>query len=102
MRLRLIIQRPELPPVKLLWDTDTGFHASDEKLVSTLIARVHDVFPLLFQDTGYGLEGYVVEIDGFECLHFQPVEKVFKDGDQVMYVHCPPCACCGKSADEPS
>jgi hypothetical protein len=84
MRLRLIIQRPELPPVKLLWDTESSFYASDSRLVSTLVSRVNDVFPLLFDNTGLSLDNYVVELDGFECLHFQPVDKVFRDGDEVM------------------
>lgn len=84
MRLRLIIQRPELPPVKLLWDTESSFSTSDARLVSTLVSRVNDVFPLLFDNTGLSLDNYVVELDGFECLHFQPVDKVFRDGDEVM------------------
>lgn len=84
MRLRLIVQRPELPPVKLLWDTDSTFNPGEARLVSTLVSRVNDVFPLLFDRNGLSLESYVVELGGFECLHFQPVDAVFKDGDEVV------------------
>jgi len=38
---------------------------------------------------GWGLEDYAVEVDGFEVLHFQEVERVIREGDEVVYVFPP-------------
>lgn len=32
----------------------------------------------------WGLEDYVVEVDGFECLHFMHVDGLLRDGDEVV------------------
>ncbi|KAL1961860.1 hypothetical protein VTN77DRAFT_984 [Rasamsonia byssochlamydoides] len=32
----------------------------------------------------WGLEDYVVEVGGFECLHFMEVEGLLRDGDEVV------------------
>lgn len=32
----------------------------------------------------WGLEDYVVEVNGFECLHFMEVEGLLRDGDEVV------------------
>ena len=40
------------------------------------------------EDTGgqWGLEDYVVEVNGFECLHFMSVDGLLREGDEVVYV----------------
>ena len=35
----------------------------------------------------WGLEDYVVEVAGSECLHFMEVDGLLRDGDEVVYVH---------------
>ena len=32
----------------------------------------------------WGLEDYVVEVQGFECLHFMEVDGLLRDGDEVV------------------
>lgn len=32
----------------------------------------------------WGLEDYVVEVNGFECLHFMSVDGLLKEGDEVV------------------
>lgn len=37
------------------------------------------------QDVGHwGLEDYVVEVFGSECLHYMEVESLLRDGDEVV------------------
>jgi hypothetical protein len=67
--------------------------------VAQLLEDVNEVVPLetgpaLFdaESTGqWGLEDYVVEIGGSECLHFMEVEGLFREDDEIMYVFriCP-------------
>lgn len=84
IRLRLVIRRHAVPEVKLVWPCV----ANDDLTVARLIALVNEVVPLESGD--WGLEDYVVELydgkgDSFELLHFQPVGKVLKEDDQVLY-----------------
>lgn len=62
--------------------------ADDEKAgiptISKLLEQINDVVPL--ESTDWGLEDYVVSINGFECLHFSRVDEVLKDEDEVVYV----------------
>lgn len=62
--------------------------------IAQLLEDVNEVVPL---ETGvdiggdghsgvWGLEDYVVEVGGFECLHFMEVEGLLRDGDEVVYV----------------
>jgi hypothetical protein len=82
MRLRLNIQRHGLPPSLVVWTTgDSGFIKHTQNgTISQLLEQVNDVIPL--ESGEWGLEDYIVEINGYECLHFQP-ESVFKDDDEV-------------------
>jgi hypothetical protein len=32
----------------------------------------------------WGLEDYVVEVGGFECLHFMEVDGLLRDGDELV------------------
>ncbi|TQB72535.1 hypothetical protein MPDQ_006758 [Monascus purpureus] len=60
--------------------------------IAQLLEDVNEVVPL---ETGvdlggdghsgvWGLEDYVVEVGGFECLHFMEVEGLLRDGDEVV------------------
>lgn len=85
MRIRLVINRNGLPSMKIWWDT-SSFQPGDDKTVSSLLARVSQIVPL--ESSKWGLEDYAVEIEGFEILHFQEVETVIREADEVVYV-CP-------------
>ena len=88
IRLRLVIRRHAVPEVKLVWPCT----ATEDLTIAKLLVDIHEVVPL--ESGEWGLEDYAVELaDGqggsFECLHFQKVIKVLKEGDQVVYVnHC--------------
>ena len=85
MRLRLTIQRHALPVTNILWTaraqdpTSTSAHAS--ATISQLLEDVNDIFQLESDD--WGLEDYVAEVEGYECLHFQPIDSVLKEDDKV-------------------
>ncbi|KAF8251755.1 hypothetical protein K440DRAFT_658415 [Wilcoxina mikolae CBS 423.85] len=82
MRLKLQIFRNELPVVKLIWETTTRLKPGTDHIVSNLLASIDEVFPL--EGSTWGLEDYVVELDGYEVLHFQELSTVFKDDDTVV------------------
>lgn len=66
--------------------------------VAQLLEDVNEVVPLETAISGdvdtlgesdefggqWGLEDYVVEVDGFECLHFMHVDGLLRDGDEVV------------------
>jgi hypothetical protein len=85
MRLQLTIQRHALPPTNILWTvraqdpTSTSAHAS--ATISQLLEDVNDIIHLESEE--WGLEDYVVEVGGYECLHFQPIDSVLKEDDKV-------------------
>ncbi|CCX11533.1 Similar to hypothetical protein [Tuber melanosporum Mel28]; acc. no. XP_002840981 [Pyronema omphalodes CBS 100304] len=81
MRLRLQIFRNGLPVVKLIWETTARLQPGTDEIVSNLLASVNEIFPL--EGSTIGLEEYVVELDGFEVLHFQELSTVFKNDDTV-------------------
>jgi hypothetical protein len=81
MRIRLCVNRYLLPPVKIWWDT-SSFEPGDDHTVSTFLARISQIVPL--EHSQWGLEDYVVEIEGFEVLHFQVLEAIVRDCDQVV------------------
>ncbi|KAF8541467.1 hypothetical protein BDD12DRAFT_908661 [Trichophaea hybrida] len=82
MRLKLQIFRNELPVVKLIWETTTRLKSGTDHIVSNLLASIDEVFPL--EGSTWGLEDYVVELDGYEVLHFQELSTAFKDDDTVV------------------
>jgi hypothetical protein len=81
MRLRLVINRNSLPTMKIWWDT-SAFQSGDDRNISSLLICVSQIVPLEFSK--WGLEDYAVEIGGFECLHFQEVDSIIRDGDEVV------------------
>ena len=82
MRLRLLIARHGLPSVKIIWN------AQPESTVAELLEHLDNFVPLEAEE--WGLEDYAVQVAGYEALHFQKLEDVFKDGDEVTFVlPCP-------------
>ncbi len=76
MRLRLSISRHELPLVKILW------HVQDEPLnISSFLEQIDNVIPL--ESDGWGTEDYVVQVDGYECLHYLDVHNILDEDDEV-------------------
>lgn len=83
MRLRLTIQRNGLPAANILWSVPDTNSAS-AYTVTRLLEDVNLIVPL--EAEHWGLEHYVVEVGGFECLHFMPVGQCLKEDDHVLYV----------------
>ncbi|KAH8723199.1 hypothetical protein GQ44DRAFT_741155 [Phaeosphaeriaceae sp. PMI808] len=80
MRLRLTIQRNRLPDANIVWNVpDTN--SSQAYTITRLLEDVNKVIPL--EAEHWGLEHYVVEVGGFECLHFSPVVQALKEDDHV-------------------
>lgn len=83
MRLRLTVARNGLPAANVLWNVpDTN--SSTAYTITRLLEDVNQVIPLEAEQ--WGLEHYVVEVGGFECLHFSPVMQALKEDDHVSYV----------------
>ncbi|ORY14128.1 hypothetical protein BCR34DRAFT_599334 [Clohesyomyces aquaticus] len=80
MRLRISVQRHALPPTNILWTVPDG-QSPQAYIIARLLEDVNRIIPL--EAECWGLEDYVVEVGGFECLHFSPVSQVLKDEDQV-------------------
>ncbi|OLN87037.1 hypothetical protein CCHL11_06457 [Colletotrichum chlorophyti] len=83
LRLRLVVRRHGVPDVKLLWNVT----ANEDLTISKLVAQINEVIPL--ESGEWGLEDYAVELkdasgEGFECVHYHLVAKVFKDDDHVL------------------
>lgn len=87
MRLRLLIKRNGLPATPIIWDPSSTGADARTLTIAQLLEQVNEVVPL--ESGEWGLEDYAVEIVGsagtnFECLHFQPVEKVIREQDEVV------------------
>jgi hypothetical protein len=81
MRLCLTILRNRLPATDVLWSLPEE-QTTPATTISRLLAQIDEVIPL--EAEHWGLEDYVVTVEGFECLHFQTVGNVLKDGDHVV------------------
>lgn len=71
--------------MQVLWTTDgiQPNHPNGASItISQFLEQVNEVIPLEGRD--WGLEDYVVENKGFECLHFSELCRVLKDDDEVM------------------
>jgi hypothetical protein len=82
MRLRLTVQRNGLPAANVLWNVSET-NSTQAYTITRLLEDVNHVIPL--EAEHWGLEHYVVEVAGFECLHFSPVVQALKDDDHVSY-----------------
>ena len=58
--------------------------AGSSVTVSQFLEQVNDIIPLESED--WGLEDYVVEVHGFECLHFSELGQILKENDEVWWV----------------
>lgn len=91
MRLRITVKRHGLPPAPVVWNIE-----SENATIAQLLEQVSEAIPL--ESGEWGLEDYAVELKGdhgvnFECLHYQPVGKVMKEDDEVLYVITGPGRC---------
>ena len=91
MRLQLTVRRHNLPPTQILFTYPSPFPGSHTAAltprtatISHLLRDITTVTPLESQDTNWGLEDYSVEVNGFEALHYQCVDDVLRDGDEVV------------------
>ncbi|KAH6878660.1 hypothetical protein BKA58DRAFT_377698 [Alternaria rosae] len=80
MRLRLTVQRNGLPAANILWSVPET-NSTQAYTVTRLLEDVNHIIPL--EAEHWGLEHYVVEVGGFECLHFMPVTNALKEDDHV-------------------
>jgi hypothetical protein len=80
MRVRLSIRRHRLPPADVLWVIPDS-QINPGTTISRLLSQIDEILPL--ENDNWGFEDYVVEVEGYECLHFQPVGDVLKEGDHV-------------------
>ncbi|KAK1150012.1 hypothetical protein N8T08_003570 [Aspergillus melleus] len=72
--------------------TPNALYANGGYTIAQLLEDVNGVVPLetepaLFDSEcsgQWGLEDYVVEVAGSECLHFMEVEGLLRDGDEVL------------------
>lgn len=89
MRLRLIIERHLLPPVKVVWTVGHVLpplaNAGASYTISQLLEQINQTIPL--QSDQWNLEDYVVETGGFECLHFSQIGDVLNNDAEVRYVN---------------
>jgi len=70
------VQRHELPEARVLWPI-----AKEITTISELLEAVNGSVPL--ESDGWGLDDYIVEVGGFECLHYAQVRGVLADNDEV-------------------
>ncbi|RMZ67299.1 5-methyltetrahydropteroyltriglutamate-homocysteine methyltransferase [Pyrenophora seminiperda CCB06] len=80
MRLRLTVQRNGLPAANVLWSVPET-NSTQAYTITRLLEDVNLIIPL--EAEHWGLEHYVVEVAGFECLHFMPVIHALKEDDHV-------------------
>ncbi|CAE7220510.1 hypothetical protein P3342_013555 [Pyrenophora teres f. teres] len=80
MRLRLTVQRNSLPAANVLWNVPET-NSTQAYTITRLLEDVNLIIPL--EAEHWGLEHYVVEVAGFECLHFMPVINALKEDDHV-------------------
>ncbi|KAJ6264404.1 hypothetical protein Dda_0550 [Drechslerella dactyloides] len=80
-RVRLVISRPEVPHVRILWPLDTKISQNPRYSVYDLLSDVSAVIPL--DNWNLGLEDYVAEHAGCELLHFMPIGELIGDNDEL-------------------
>ena len=85
MRLCLTIHRQSLPITRVMW-TGEGLRlgqptCGENFTISQLLEQVNEAIPLEAEE--WGLEDYVVEVRGYECLHFSRIDQILRDEDEV-------------------
>ena len=82
-RVKLKIQRHRLPTVDILWPLkDAPTNSRDQPTISSLLSDINTSIPLESGD--WTLDQYTVELDGFECLHYQLLHDVLQNGDTLV------------------
>jgi len=76
VKLNLTVRRNGLPPTTLRWA------AEGDSTISELLGQVNGSLPL--ESPGWGLEDYVVEASGAECLHYHEVSDILNEGEDVV------------------
>lgn len=89
MRLRLTVEIAGRAPVSIVWPVvfPPAYPKKSNFLVSDLLVQLNKVFPLertTADGHAFALDMYAVELNGYECLHFQQLDQVFVDGDAVL------------------
>lgn len=88
MRIFLTILRNCLPATEVVWSLPDSESSNGQFTIAKLLSQVNESIPLESEE--WGLEDYVVEVGGFECLHFQSAKKLLSEDDHVVYVVCSP------------
>lgn len=83
LRLRLVIRRHGLPEVRVVFTISL----ESDPTIAKLLELVNDTVPL--EGSDWGLEDYVVELRNaegaaFECLHFQEVQTILREDEEVL------------------
>ncbi|KAK6539526.1 hypothetical protein TWF694_009742 [Orbilia ellipsospora] len=81
-RVRLVINRPEVPQVRILWPLDAKISQNPRYSVFDLLTDINAVFPL--DHHNHGVEDYVTEHVGCELLHFMPIGELIGDNDELI------------------
>ncbi|KAG9243164.1 hypothetical protein BJ878DRAFT_568696 [Calycina marina] len=82
MRLRVTVQRYGLPDLPVVWPVESA-----NSMISDFLEAIHDAIPIESHD--WAADDYAVYLKGtngadYECLHYQQLEKVFKEDDEVI------------------
>ncbi|KAF2206065.1 hypothetical protein GQ43DRAFT_459463 [Delitschia confertaspora ATCC 74209] len=81
MRLRLTVYRHKLPPILVLWSIPAYRMKQSNYTIAQLLEDVNDMVPL--ESDTWAMDDYVVEIEGFECLHYAAVAQTLSNDDNV-------------------
>ncbi|EME45899.1 hypothetical protein DOTSEDRAFT_70054 [Dothistroma septosporum NZE10] len=79
MRLRLRIERNEIPTANVLWTIDDT--TERRQTIAQFLNKVNERIPL--EGETWGLEDYTVSVGGYEALHYSEVGTTFQHEDEV-------------------
>jgi hypothetical protein len=86
MRLKISVKRYSLPTTNIIFTTralgPSPATSSTDATIAQLLEDVNDIVPL--ESADWGFEDYAVEVNGYECLHFSPIDAVLRDEDEVV------------------
>lgn len=86
MRLKISIKRYSLPTTNIIFTTralgPSPATSGTDATIAQLLEDVNDIVPL--ESADWGFEDYAVEVNGYECLHFSPIDAVLRDDDEVV------------------
>lgn len=79
MRLRLRIERNELPPTQILHSISS---TQTSQTIAQFLQNINVLFPL--ESTNWDISDYAVLVGGYEATHYTEVGQAFKDEDEVV------------------